>query len=79
MTTCEGIYLGTGRYNNANCLAAKTGCTNNSTTGCAARTCANYSGTPTSHGDCNTWLNSCTANSTTVPSGCVTMATQCSS
>jgi hypothetical protein len=74
---CEEIYLGPGRYTNTNCNAAKAGCTNNSTTGCTMRTCANYPGTPTFHKDCNTWLNICTVNS--VLTGCVTMVTTCSS
>jgi hypothetical protein len=75
VTTCEGITLGSGRYTNDNCYAAKSGCTNNSgSTGCTARTCANFSGTFT-HTNCNSWLNTCTVNS--LATACSTMATTC--
>ena len=74
VTSCDGIFLGSLRFTDTNCVAAKSGCTLNGATACAARTCINYSGAFT-HTTCNDWLNTCTVNSGA--SACVTMQTTC--
>ena len=74
-TTCDVVYLGAGNYSSANCNEMKAGCTNNGTTACVAKTCANAVVT-FNHINCNSWLNSCTVN--TENSACRTMASKCS-
>ncbi|CAD8157933.1 unnamed protein product [Paramecium octaurelia] len=73
--TCDTIFLGPGNYSNANCAEMKAGCTNNGTTGCVARTCANAVDITFNHLNCNTWLNTCTVNSG--KTGCQTMVLRC--
>ncbi|CAD8183449.1 unnamed protein product [Paramecium pentaurelia] len=74
-TTCDAVYLGAGNYSSANCNEMKTGCTNNLTTACVAKTCANAVVT-FNHTNCNSYLNTCTVNSGN--SACQTMASKCS-
>lgn len=62
-TTCDAVYLGAGNYSSANCNEMKAGCTNNGTTACVAKTCANAAGITFNHTNCNSYLNTCTVNS----------------
>lgn len=72
--TCDAVYLGTGNYTSANCNEMKTGCTNNSTTACVAKTCVNAVVT-FNHANCYGYLNTCTVNSGST--ACQTMASKC--
>nr|P13837.1 RecName: Full=G surface protein, allelic form 156; Flags: Precursor [Paramecium primaurelia]CAA27514.1 unnamed protein product [Paramecium primaurelia] len=73
--TCDAVYLGAGNYSSANCNEMKAGCTNNGTTACVAKTCANAAGITFNHTNCNSYLNTCTVNSGN--SACQTMASKC--
>ncbi|CAK82827.1 unnamed protein product (macronuclear) [Paramecium tetraurelia] len=73
--TCEAIELGSGNYSSANCNEIKAGCTNNGTTGCVAKTCANAVDITFNHANCNNWINICTVNSGNT--GCLQMAFRC--
>ncbi|CAK64874.1 unnamed protein product (macronuclear) [Paramecium tetraurelia] len=78
-TTCEQIKLGAGfTFDDTKCNTFKTGCVAQGTSGCQTKTCANKT-TPFAHTNCNTWLNTCTANAASSPTACVTLPTTCAS
>ncbi|CAD8125030.1 unnamed protein product [Paramecium sonneborni] len=76
ITTCNQLYLGSGNYSDEKCNEFISGCIALGTTGCQSKTCANKTA-PFSHTDCYEWLDTCTANSVTSPTACVTMQDTC--